>query len=250
MLERWLFVSEKKHHFLKVFFIAFFVCLVLGVVNFFIGGNSLFLVALVSLGLSYPTINYMRSEETVDFVRRRGKVSLFLRAGREMEMFWALFLGSALGIFFLLLFGFGGDFSFQEKFVTGVSGFAVAQEASFFDIFLNNLGVAFFTFVISFLVFSGLVFVLVWNSSVLGFYLYSLGLDGSTVLRFFLMLPHVLFEIGGYVMAGIAGGIVAYAFDRSDKGVVFGSRKFLRDVGFLLFFGFFLVFLGAVVEVF
>lgn len=247
MLESFLFDAEKNGSVLKVLFASFVITFVLGFLNQYIGSNSLFLVALVSLALSYPVVNYIRSMNKDEIEHQLNCSLLFMRHEKEMKVFWALFLGVILGFYLVSHLGFTTDFSYQQKFVDGVSGKFLDGSNSFKAIFINNLIVVFFTFIISMFVFSGLIFILVWNASILSYYFYSL--SGEVFLKFVSILPHGLLEVGGYVFAGIAGSILAYKFDRSKRFEHEFDKEFLKDLAVLLFGAFFLVLLGAMIEV-
>lgn len=246
MLESFLFNAEQKGSFFKVLFASFIITVVLGFLNQFIGSNSLFLVALVSLALSYPVVNYIRSMNKDEIEHQLNCTLLFMRHEKEMKVFWALFLGVVIGFYLVSHFGFTTDFSYQQKFVEGVSGKFLDGSNSFKVIFINNLIVVFFTFIISAFVFSGLIFILVWNASIISYYFYSL--SGEVFLRVVAILPHGLLEVGGYVFAGIAGSILAYKFDRGNRFEHELDSEFAKDLAVLLFGAFFLILLGAMVE--
>jgi len=118
----------------------------------------------------------------------------------------------------------------------------VAQLNIMTKIFLNNVKVMIFCIIFSFLYGSGAIFILMWNSSVIGvaFGNYfrvklaesaaSLGFAsfasyfyviGYSVLRYAI---HGIPEILAYVVAGLAGGIISVAVIRHD----FGTKNFRR----------------------
>jgi len=70
----------------------------------------------------------------------------------------------------------------------------------------------------------------------------------SIPLVLFSYLPHGIFEFSGYILAGIAGGILSIALARHKE-----SRKHflfvLQDSLLLLAMGIVFIFIGAIIEV-
>ncbi len=248
MFETFIFNSEKNYSFFRVFLGCFFLTLIISILNSFLGGDFLFLVALVSLGLSYPVINFILDFSKVELETQMRAKILFLRHEREMIVFLSLFLGVSLG-FFLSSFYFISDFSYQEKFVDLISGSFLNLESSFFTILLNNLIVGCFTFLISMFIFSGFIFILVWNASILSYFIYSLKSTSSMFISFVSILPHLLFEIGGFILAGFAGSVLAYKFYRKEKYGHNFNNEFFKDLIILIFMSFVFILIGALIEV-
>ena len=153
------------------------------------------------------------------------------------------------GLFALFFLPLEQDYSYQESFVLDVSGYITQGHLSFSEILVNNLTVAFFTFILSFLVFSAMVFVLVWNASIVSYYLFSLGSIKQSFLVGALLLSHGLLEIGGFMLAGIAGSLLAYRFDKRKKLTSSLNKQFYVDLGLLLGSSIFLIVFGAIIEV-
>ncbi len=150
------------------------------------------------------------------------------------------------------------------------TGHAVTIEQSlgnFMKIFVNNFRVMFFCIFFAFFYGAGAIFILVWNASIIGaalgnfvreglsevatklgmmslgsyFHVFSMG-----VLRY---MTHGVFEIMGYFIGGLAGGIISVAVIRHD----FGSKEFnhiLADSLDLLILAIVILFFAAMVEVF
>ncbi len=126
---------------------------------------------------------------------------------------------------------------------------AATSPAAFWTIFQNNLQVMVVSFVFSLLFGAGMVFILVWNASVLGVYIGKLSeaLWGIPLvsLRF---IPHGVPEIAGYLAAGLAGGILSAALLRKNSHhvievVIIDSLELLA-VGVLFLLG------AALIEVY
>ena len=119
--------------------------------------------------------------------------------------------------------------------------------ASFIQVLLNNIQVLVFSFIFSLLFGAGAVFIVVWNASILGVYIGRLSQElyhiPGVTLNF---LPHGIPEIGGYLLAGISGGVISAAVIRGHKkeiviGITFDALKLMALA--LAF-----VFLGALIE--
>lgn len=273
MLDRFILKTEFSQNYFVLFIISFLIGIILAFVNYFIGGNSLFLVALISLALAYPITNYARKMDR-KMVDEFNTTKFFVkRYKKELVLFWTLFLGILLSIIFSMSFNLITDMSYQEMFVQKISGNITQSDFGFGVVLLNNLKVAFFTFIISFLVFSGLIFVIVWNASILGYYLYNLGSFGESFFNFLLLFPHALLEIGGYIFAGIAGAILAYRIDlaysskyyekynpkkkeyelKPDRRQTFSkilNKRLFIDFGYLLLLSFVFILVGSFIETF
>lgn len=208
MLELMLFDAEKKHDFLKIMLVGFLVSFILGFVNSFFGGISIFLIAFVCLAVSYPVTKFTRGIDRVS-VKTFLHKSFFKRYEVELLVFTALFLGVVLGMFFSNVFGFTTDFVYEKGFVESISG-NITSDSDFLMVLYNNLFVALNTFILSSLLFSGLIFVIVWNASIVAYYLSTLGSLKLAMVSGIAMIVHGLLEIGGYVWAGILGAIIAH----------------------------------------
>ncbi len=247
MLESLLFNAEKKTNLLRIFVISFAITLTLSIANYFIGGNSLFLVSFVSLALSYPIVNYIRQMTADEIEEQLASKHLLKRHEKELGVFWAIFIGVLAG--FIVTNPLISDYTFQKQFVDSLSGDIINDTKLFEAILLNNTEVFFVTFILSILVFSSLIFVLVWNISIISYYISTLSPFSSSLTTILLLLPHGLLEIGGYVFAGIAGSLVSYRIDRLRKFNHKLNNQFFKDISMLLILGIILVLFGAVVEV-
>lgn len=121
----------------------------------------------------------------------------------------------------------------------------VAFEGPFGEIFLNNIIVMVVSFVFALLFGIGAVFILAWNASVLaaavGVILKTSGLS-LELLRF---LPHGVFEIAAYFVAGISGGVISAALAKRGTKLL---GPVLLDMLFMMVIAAVLVFIGAIVE--
>lgn len=147
-----------------------------------------------------------------------------------------------------------------------VSGKLTSSQA-FYLILLNNIKVMFFCLIFAFFFGAGAIFVLAWNASVisaaigtyfrngLATYASLIGLDKVSVyLQLFVAgimryMIHGVFEIVGYFIAALAGGIISMALiNHGTKSK--GFRKVAFDVTILILISFVLLIVGSFVEVF
>ena len=279
MLDRFILKVEEGRKYILLVPITFVITIILAFFNKFIGGNALFLVAFVSLALAYPITSFARSMERKDIEEFNKSRNFFQRYEKELVVFLLMFCGVSLGFFASI--PFISDFSYQEAFagpinesvVAGKSiGGYVAQSDSVFPlIFMNNLKVTFLTFILSFLLYSGLIFILVWNASVIVYTLHSFGSYDKVLIMAISILPHGFLEIAGYIVAGLAGAILSFRLDnaysskfykvsdekgnikiRPDRRNTFKkilNKRFYVDLILLVIISLVLVFVGALIEV-
>ena len=145
--------------------------------------------------------------------------------------------------------------------------------SNFLGIFENNLSVLIIALVLSFIYGSGAIFILGWNSSVLGIAMGNVALSLSSTrlitgvkqkvaagaashslfynfvkasVRF---LPHGIPEIFAYIIAGVAGGIISVAIIKNDVR----SKKFEQiffDTSNLFIISVLFLFFAALIEVY
>jgi uncharacterized membrane protein SpoIIM required for sporulation len=173
---------------------------------------------------------------------------LIFRHQKELIVFWGIFLGVLLGFLLLIYFNLATDFTYQKQFIENTSGMITQQTNDFLLILTNNLKVAFYTFIISFLVLSALIFVIIWNASILAYFLSNLDSFKIISIKLISILPHAFLEIGGYVFAGIAGSILAYRVDRKNKFNHNLNKEFFKDISILIISAVVMILVGAILE--
>ncbi len=124
-------------------------------------------------------------------------------------------------------------------------------------IFTNNAIVLGLAIILSFLLGAGALFLLAWNASVLGTLFGQIGTAakgaGSLAVVSAIIVDAVgrsswaLFEIGGYFIGVIAGGIISVSIAHGDVGTP-EFDQIVKDVILLIAVAFVLVLLGAYVE--
>ncbi|MDA3855708.1 MAG: stage II sporulation protein M [Candidatus Woesearchaeota archaeon] len=271
MLEEILFDSEKENNFLKISFITIIITITLGMLNYFLGQISFLLVSLVSLALSYPLISYIKKIDRDTIDEFQNKKNIFKRYNKELVVFWSIFIGAIIGFYILNSTGLTNDFTYEESFISSTSGMITQTTLDFITIFTNNLKVALFTFIISFIVFSGLIFVLVWNASIVAYYLFTFSSYKQALFTGLTILAHGLLEIGGYIFIGLAGGILAHRLnlayksknytlknkdsskdikkDRRNTFKKIVNKRLFLDLSYLIIIGITFIFIAATLEV-
>lgn len=250
MFENYFYKSIENHNYLNVFFLSLITTLLLAVVNYYIAGNAMFLVAFITLALSYPIIRYFKKLNNEEIKRIYPANKLFYNHIEEIITSWAVFLGVSIGFYIALISGLVTQLTYHQAFIGVLQGMLTAVDEIFMVILINNLTVGLFTFILSFLVFSGFIFVLVWNASLVAYYIfYTFEYSPLALLTVLLILPHGLLEIAGYVLAGIAGGILAYRLELFKNISKREQKEFRRDLSILIFGAILLITIGAIIEV-
>jgi hypothetical protein len=116
-------------------------------------------------------------------------------------------------------------------------------------IFMNNSLVLGLAILFSFLWGAGAIFLLGWNASVIGSFI---GFEATTnvstaVARFLSYIPHGSFEVMGYFIGAIAGGIISIAVTKKK----YGKHEFsliARDALTLIVIAYWVLLIGAIVE--
>lgn len=176
----------------------------------------------------------------------------------EGENFWD---NHGPDLVLLLMFFFGMTISFaawsfalpDDTFTTQITKIneirgtgAVTQAGAFSAILSNNLQVMTVSFILSLVFGAGAIFIIVWNASVLGVYIGQISKSFYHIPVVSLgFLPHGIPEIAGYLVAGLAGGILSVAILRKAK-----MRPVLFDSVKLLLLGVLLLVFAAGVEVY
>jgi uncharacterized membrane protein SpoIIM required for sporulation len=146
------------------------------------------------------------------------------------------------------------------------TGYATSPAPDFMAIFMNNMRVNGLAFVFSFVFGAGAVFIICWNATILGVLVGKIAevpaqygapvlVQGNAFANYFAslpftlirILPHGIFEFGGYFIAGIAGGILSVAIVREN---FFDNwQNIMKDS--LIYLGISAVFIliGAAIEV-
>ncbi|MFH1588393.1 MAG: stage II sporulation protein M [Candidatus Diapherotrites archaeon] len=116
-------------------------------------------------------------------------------------------------------------------------------------IFMNNSLVMGLAILFSFIWGAGAIFLIGWNASVIGSFIgfEAISSHSTAVARFLSYLPHGTFEVMGYFIGAIAGGIISIAITKKK----YGKHEFsliARDALTLIVIAYWVLLIGAVVE--
>jgi len=174
-------------------------------------------------------------------------------------MFLLIFLGVFMSVFIVCLATPSSFvetvFSQQISSINAINpstGAITAQVGLLQVIAMNNMKVLFFSFLLAFLIGTGVIFILSWNAAILAVYLASFirqGLHNEFVMRSISIVPHAPVEIGAYILAGVAGGMLSIGIIREK----IGSREFklvFKDSMILLSIAVGAILAAALLEVF
>jgi uncharacterized membrane protein SpoIIM required for sporulation len=170
-----------------------------------------------------------------------------------MLLMLVFFAGVTLAFAVWYFFLHSGFFQIQEVVINRIQGAAGAltkgSYSDFSRIFANNFQVMLFAFLFSLFFGAGAVFILVWNASILGV---AIARISETVWHIpvsgTLFIAHGTLEIGGYIVAGLAGSIISACIIRRNRPDVI--RAIMFDSLKLLALAIVLVLVGAYIEVY
>ncbi len=241
---------------LSVFFTLLSVMLVNSLVPFRVGGQELagiMTVLITSLAVAYPFVHYLLRREQEEIKERWSEPHLLRRHIEDFTLYMSFFLGCTIAFAASTFFVPNEFYTIQIQVLDSIGAPTgqVINTSFFMEIVANNLWVFFVTFVLTFFVTSGVVFVLVWNASVLGVLIGILSHSLTDVpIQTLPYLPHGIPEIGAYVLAGIAGALMSYQAELYMFGDENGHRTVLaRDALTLLSIGVMMVLGAGVIEV-
>ena len=167
-------------------------------------------------------------------------MELFLRHNKILFVSFSVFIATTFAFFFGLKLGWISQFHHQETFVNLLHR-KIVDENLFTQIFLNNLKVLFFTILISIISLAGFLFMIIWNSSIVSYFIFLKTTTNTSALVLFLnLLPHGLLEIGGYVLGGLCGILISFSITKSFLKKIKYEIHLFKDV--------FLIVIGAVFE--
>jgi len=199
-------------------------------------------------------INLTSYEEAQEeqVIKKRQNENLLQRNRQVIMVYAAFFSGMilTLSIVFLLLPSTVVEklFSDQVDAIKLIRGSATFF-GSFETIFINNAGVLFIAFLLSFIFGAGAVFILTWNATILStaIGLTAKSIGGVVALPFaiFFYFPHGSLEILAYFIGSMAGGIVSAAITRRHMKEL---KTVLKDSFVLLGIAVFILFIAALIE--
>lgn len=259
MLEGIWIKEEYENKVLYIFFFGLIFTLISSLITEMVFPSQPGLVAvfLVSLVGAYPMITYLRKKESEEMMKKMTEKKLLKRHENELAIYVSFFLGVMFGFIISAYIMPSYFFEIQENVISGirstVSGNIVI--GGLFNVIIsNNMWVFALTFIVSFLFSAGMIFILVWNASVLGVFL---ARTSKNIYQMHMLalsyLPHGILEIAAYILAGISGALLSYQFDYYyirktpyKKEAVFRA---LKDSVILLFIGMGFLIIAGIIEV-
>ncbi|MEM1782547.1 MAG: stage II sporulation protein M [Nanopusillaceae archaeon] len=189
--------------------------------------------------------------------------NIFIRHKEFIFCYFSIFFSSIIA-FYLSYLLFPDIFVQQTEAIEHLKkeviiySYSFRKEAFFSYILINNLKVAFMFFVFSIIFGAGSVYLLLWNSSIIGVFLgitskkYSNGIIGKYIIypliSFIRLLPHGILEFLGFFFAALAGGILVLSTLRINS--LNEIQQYISDSILLLLFSIIFIVLGAFVEAF
>lgn len=217
--------------------------------------SGLFAVIFVIIPSAYFITVLIKREERIEEedICKFHKCRFWDKHFTHIIMFLVFFVGVTLTFAIWYFFVDPNFFMIQSEVINRIQGVSGAlTKGSFADfnrILVNNFQVMMFAFVFSLLFGAGAVFILVWNASILGV---AIGKISGTIWQIpgsgTLFIAHGIFEIGAYIVAGLAGSIISAAVLRKNKWDVL--KIILIDAFLLMTLAFVLVLIGAFIEVY
>jgi uncharacterized membrane protein SpoIIM required for sporulation len=216
--------------------------------------SGIFSVLFVIIPSTYFITTMIKREEVAEeqMIRKYHLSSFWEKHGSYLLILLTFFAGLTIA-FSVWSFVLPGDFfSVQSSKINQIQGttgsLTHGDIGSFGRILMNNLQVTAFSFLFSLFFGAGAVFIIAWNASILGVYIRQLSNSMFDIYMGLFFLPHGIPEIGGYLLAGLAGGIISSAVLRKNDRKVL--RIILLDSMKLLALAVAAIFLGAAIEVY
>ncbi len=177
------------------------------------------------------------------------------RNGKIAAIYGLFFLGVALcyAIWYLILpqkaamLFFDRQISVFTQPLSSMIGHFSQTQSTLLAIVSNNMRLALFALILSFIYGVGATILITWNASVLGIFMASLG-KFTTILSF---VPHASLEFVGFFFAAIAGGLLSIAVD--EEKTKFKSPKFyqaINDAALLFVLSIAFIVFAGVIEVY
>lgn len=244
MFEKILYDYLEEEKVVPFILILTFVLAVITGFTYYTKLDMMFAVVFFSITLTYPVVRFLTERNSLEFSSKISEKKLMFRHAEEL--FFFLLVLVITSFFTYLGFWLGIEGSFQQAVVGAISGFVTFGGEGFVSILLNNLNVLFLTFVLGLIFRSAFVFIVTWNASIIGYYLYSLGSPLMTFTTSLSLLAHGLFEVAGYILVGFSAFLFSLKTENESKKY---SSQVTKDMIYLFLFGVLCVLIGAFIEV-
>ncbi|MFT4312742.1 MAG: stage II sporulation protein M [Candidatus Woesearchaeota archaeon] len=200
--------------------------------------SSILSVFLVVLSVA-PFMYHMLEREEIKELSFIHPGQLLKEYGNIISVLLLLFLGIVLG--YTIMYLYNPDSALFELQRPYIENRQVPTPEHFESIFLNNVIVLLICGAFAFFFGFGAIFVITWNATILSLAIGSsivyAGETGSVLaffIAFFQFIPHGIFEIGAYFLAGMGGSFISFGIIHKEYTQGLFSKT-LSD-GFFLFF--------------
>src|SRR3989344_2136383 len=229
---------------------------------FFKDSFSISLLFLITLLLVPSLMNLLSIEE--DREKKEGIKRFFHNHKDIFEIYLFLSIGVFIGYFVLIWFSsyLGANFNLTVGEQLKIIGPEITIEKiqqfdqNFFshalNLFSKNVGIAVIFFLLSFFYGAGAIFLMVWNASTFSTFVsmtisnISKGVNHGLLL-FGVFSLYIIPELGGFLLAAIAGGVISKAV-LVEPFLSPSFRNVVRDALFLLLCSFALLLIAAFLE--
>ena len=248
MFENFVKNDFENKNYVNIFFIVFFLSLFIGFCNYFLNLNFIFFVFFVTLFLSNPIFVFLEKFSFDEIIHNYSLKNIFKKNYEILILFWIIFISVSLSFFLLLTFNIIDKYYFIENIVEKITGNFFNLNAGFFEILLNNLFVGLFTLILSILSVSSFIFILIFNASIFSYFLFSQDNLFLSLKFFIAILPHALFEIGGYFFFGICGFLLSQLISKKYFKKIEYDKNAFKDILFFILIAIIFIVLGAIIE--
>lgn len=207
MIEHLLTKYEDHYNYTYLAAFSALITLLLGLFSALSFNHPYILTGLIALSLAYPSSKHLlKQEKKITSLRKLYQSSFYIQ--RELLIYGSIFMGVTISLYLLNSFNLIANVHVYEEVInTSITG-QFSNPNAFINLFQHNAIVFFLTFILTLITFNGFLFILTWNSGVLAYYLSELGSQGLTFA--IAILPHLILEISGFILAGLAGNILTY----------------------------------------
>lgn len=251
---------RKKYLFLSLLtFFSIFFSSILARNTEEVGGIFVITISMIPL---IEIINRFLEKEIIHIESNKSK-NIFIRHKDFIFAYFSIFF-SAIFATYVSYILFPDIFKQQIKAIERLYSeifrysYVIRKDFLFSYILINNIKILLLFFFFSIIFGAGSVYLLLWNSSVIGVFLGKIAREyaDGIFLKYFIIpliyfikvLPHGILEFLGYFLASLAGGILTMSILKSKN--IEDAQQFLSDSLLLLLFSILFIFLGALIEIF
>jgi len=258
-------IGNKSYYAFGLAFVFVFIGYVVS--RYFFGKTvSIAMLFMCTLLLVPSLVKLLAMEEKIE--RKYGMKHFFKTHEKIFKIYLFVFLGILVGYIVLGVISsdFDNNFQYQLNYLTkqeGITEASIEDFASnevnlgfgqFLSILGSNLGILALCFILSLFYGAGAIFLVVFNASVFAsFILLLFRYIGDAIGTFsgivFLLFLHMIPEVGGFLLASIAGGVLSYAFYK-ERFMGKPFKNVARDSLIILIIAILLVVLGAFLEIY